>query len=293
MSAPGPEATPPNLDQVARWNEVMAPKFLRFRDVLVAGMAEHGRIAFERHPVSPGERVLDVGCGFGDTTIDLARRVGPAGDALGVDVCAPFLAVAREDASRLGSAARFRLGDAQTEAFGPELALDLCFSRFGTMFFGDPVAAMTNLRAGMKPGGRLVMLVWRALADNDWTRVPKEIVSAHLPAPAGAPAASGPGPYSMADPDLVRGLLARAGWTGAALERIDAPMLLGRSLSEAVAFATTLGPGGAMMSDAGDLARAHRPAIEAELASTLRRFETAEGVIMPSSSWCVTADAAG
>jgi ubiquinone/menaquinone biosynthesis C-methylase UbiE len=284
-------ATPPNLEQVARWNEVIAPKFIRFKDVLVVGLAEHGRVALERHPVNPGERVLDVGSGFGDSTIDLARRVGPAGDALGIDVCAPFIAIARADAARLGSAARFRIADAQSESLAAESGLfDLCFARFGTMFFSDPVVAMANLRTAMKSSGRLTMLVWRTLDDNDWARLPKEIVRAQLSVDE-RPAA-GPGPFSMTDPDLVRGVLARAGWARVAVERIDAAMPIGRSLAEAVAFAVTMGPAGAMMTDAGDLAHARRPAIEGELASMLKRFETAQGVTMRSSSWCVTADAA-
>jgi ubiquinone/menaquinone biosynthesis C-methylase UbiE len=286
----GPSSLPsPNVEHVAVWNDILAPKFIRFRQVMIDGLGAHGRIALARRPAQPGERVLDVGCGFGDATIDLARQAGPSGAALGIDCCEPFLAIARAEAARAGVPARFQLADAQVEKLAPEF--DLCFSRFGTMFFQNPVAAMANLRRGMKPGGRLMMLVWRRIDDNDWMGLPKQIARAHLPPPAEEAATCGPGPFSMADPDTVRAVMSGAGWAGVELERIDAAINVGRALDEAIAFQLAVGPAGEIVREARELGDARRPLIEAELAALLRRFETEEGVVMGSSSWCVTAHA--
>src|SRR5262245_17395147 len=138
-------AASPNAESIAVWNDILVAKFTRFRHVIVDGIDEHSQVALARHPVRAGEQALDVGCGFGNDTIRIARAAGAAGGALGVDVCEPFLAAGRADAARAGVAnARFRVADAQLERF--DEAFDLCFSRFGTMFFANPAAAMANLR---------------------------------------------------------------------------------------------------------------------------------------------------
>ena len=143
------EAASPNAEAIGVWNEILAPKFTRFRRVMVDGFSVHSRRALELHPVHPGERVLDVGCGFGETTIELARATG---SALGIDCCEPFLEVGRTDAARAGvGGAAFQNADGQTAAF--ERPFDVCFARFGTMFFTNPAAAMANLRRAMHPPG--------------------------------------------------------------------------------------------------------------------------------------------
>ena len=145
----------PNAEQIALWNDILVAKFTRFRGAFVASAAAHSDIAFQRHPVSAGLRVLDVGCGFGETTIALGRAVGARGAVVGVDACDSFLAVAREESCGAGLGhVTFRRADAQIEAFEP--TFDLCFSRFGTTFFEDPVAAHANLRGALRPGGRLL-----------------------------------------------------------------------------------------------------------------------------------------
>jgi SAM-dependent methyltransferase len=207
---------------------------------------------------------------------------------LGIDCCGPFIDIARRDAAAAGvGQVRFEVADAQTEPFPREY--DLCFSRFGTMFFQSPTAALANLRSAVKPGGQLMMLVWRRIEDNDWLGAAKKIVRAHLPAPADDAPACGPGPFSMADADTVRAIVSAAGWTDVALERIDAPVTIGDGLDDAVAFQLTIGPAGEIVREARELGETKRPVIEQELRARLRGCLTDQGVILGSSSWCVTA----
>jgi len=284
-------AAAPNAEHIAVWNDVLVPKFTRYRATMVEGLGAHSALALARHTPAPGARVLDVGCGFGETSLELARLVGPRGRVLGVDCCEPFLATARADAAAAGLAnVAFRVCDAQTEAFDEPLPpFDLIFGRFGTMFFGNPVAAMANLRRATRPGGRLLMLVWRRVQDNDWAYLPKTIARRHLPPPAEEAPSCGPGPFSMADVDTVRDILAAARWADVALERLDTEMTVGSSVAEAVAFQLSLGPAGEIVREAGPLGEQKRAAIEADLAAALAPRLGARGVTLPASSWCVTA----
>jgi ubiquinone/menaquinone biosynthesis C-methylase UbiE len=278
------EAASPNAEAIGVWNEILVPKFTRFRRVMVDGFSLHSRRALEMHPVQPGERVLDVGCGFGETTIELARATG---SALGIDCCEPFLEVGRADAARAGvGGAAFQNADGQTARF--EQRFDVCFARFGTMFFTNPAAAMTNLHRAMHPGGRLLMLVWRRIEDNAPFSLAKQIARQHLPPPADEAPSCGPGPFSMADADTVGAILKSALWSEVAFERVDADIWIGDTIDDAIAFQLAIGPAGEIVRDAGPLGEAKRPVIVEELRATLARFQTAGGVLMPSSSWCVT-----
>lgn len=278
----------PNEEFIAVWNEILVPKFKRFRHVFVAGAEAHSNVALSMHKPREGERVLDVGCGFGDTSIDLARRVGPRGSALGIDCCDALLDVGREEAKTSGTTnVKFVIGDAQDFPFEP--IFDLCFSRFGTMFFGAPKAAMRNMRRALKPGGRLMMITWRTLDDNPWLGIPKHVVLEHLPPPPDDGRKCGPGPFSMADEETVRAILEGAGYTNVQFERIDTNVLVGRSIDEAIQFQLELGPAGEIVREAGDLGASRRVAIVEELHRALDKFAGPEGVVMSSSSWCITA----
>ena len=269
------------------WNDILVPKFTRFRKVFVEGSSPHSREALARHPVKPGERVLDVGCGFGETTIELARATG---SAVGIDCCEPFLEVGGADAAKAGIAgAAFQLADAQTVQF--EQPFDVCFARFGTMFFAQPVSAMANLRRATRPGGRLLMLVWRRIEDNAPFWLAKQIARKHLPPPPDETPSCGPGPFSMADPDTVGAILKAAQWTEVAFDRIDADIWMGDTVEDVLAFQVAIGPAGEIVRDAGPLGEEKRPVIIDELRASLARFQTPKGVFMPSSSWCVTARA--
>ncbi len=282
-----PETSSPNAEAIGVWNEILVPKFTRFRRVMADGFSRHSRRALEMHPVLPGERVLDVGCGFGETTIELARATG---SALGIDCCEPFLAVGRADAARAGVAgATFRLADGQTARF--EQPFDVCFARFGTMFFTNPAAAMANLRGALRPGGRLLMLVWRRIEDNAPFWLAKQIARRHLPPPADEAPSCGPGPFSMADAGTVGAILEAAKWSEVAFERVDADIWIGDTVDDAIAFQLAIGPAGEIVRDARALGEEKRPLIVADLRAALARFQTPDGVTMPTSSWCVTARA--
>jgi ubiquinone/menaquinone biosynthesis C-methylase UbiE len=281
------ETASPNAEAIGVWNDILVPKFIRFRRVMVEGFGLHSQRALERHPVRPGERVLDVGCGFGETTIELARATG---SALGIDCCQPFLEVGRADAAKAGVAgASFQLADGQTVRF--EQPFDVCFARFGTMFFAQPVSAMANLRRATRPGGRLLMLVWRRIEDNVPFRMAKQIARRHLPPPPDEAPNCGPGPFSMADPDTVKAILEGARWTDPAFERIDADIWMGDTVDDAIAFQLAIGPAGEIVRDAGELGEQKRPLIVDDMRQALAPFQTASGVVMPTSSWCVTARA--
>src|SRR5262249_6517301 len=149
------------------------------------------------------ERVLDVGCGTGQTSIELARRAGPGGAVTGIDISAPMLARARARAADAGArTVTFLDADAQTHRFDPA-SLDVCFSRFGIMFFAAPDAAFANLRSALRPAGRLAFVCWQSMRDNPWMLVPLMAAAAHITLPP-PPAPDAPGPFSFADADRVR-----------------------------------------------------------------------------------------
>lgn len=272
----------------AFWNDVMVPKFERFRDIMLDGLSYHSRVPLGRLALPQGARALDVGCGWGDTAIELARKVGPTGKVLGLDCCDAFLDKGRRDAAAEGlDHVRFVAADVQTHRFEPEF--DFAFSRFGMMFFANPVAAMRNVRSAMRPGATLMFITWRVLEDNPWLAVPKAVVLRYLPPPGENAQTCGPGPFSMANPDVVRAQLAAAGFTDVAFERLDGPVMIGRDVDQALDVQMTLGPAGEIVREAGARADECRDAITTALRDELARHAKSDGVWMQSSSWTITA----
>jgi ubiquinone/menaquinone biosynthesis C-methylase UbiE len=285
MNAP---ATEQRNEYVDFWNEVLVPKFTRFRHVLVGGLTHHSGKVFPSLAVGEGDRVVDVGCGFGDTAIQLAGRVGPAGSVLGIDCCDAFLDYGRQDAEAAGiKNVSFVEADVQTYRFEP--VHDFCFSRFGTQFFENPVAGLRNMRSALKPGGTMTMIVWRTIDDNPWLGLPKQVVMQFLPPPGDDARSCGPGPFSMADEPMVTKQLEIAGYGDIAFERIDAPLMVGDTVEDAVAFQLALGPAGEVYREAGELAERRHDEIVDALRDMLADYETPEGIVMQSSSWKVTA----
>jgi ubiquinone/menaquinone biosynthesis C-methylase UbiE len=278
-----------NEEAVEAWNGVLFDRFLRFRHIVTAGLGAHGEAALALHPPAPGERVLDIGCGFGDTTQRIAQLVGPQGAALGVDVAERFVVRAREEAREAGTPnVRFLVADVQATSF--EERFDYAFSRFGTMFFANPVVALRNVRQALEPGGRLTMVVWRRKLDNDWLHRAERVVERFVTEPEESDEPTcGPGPFSMADADTVSDVVLRAGFEDVALRRCDIEIAIGRNLDEAVEFVMALGPAGEVIRLAGDAAERIRPQISAALHEALADLARPDGVWAPASTWIVAA----
>jgi SAM-dependent methyltransferase len=280
-----------NAIVVEAWNTVLFDKFCRFKHLLIEGLSAHSDAALLRHAHPPGARVLDVGCGFGDATLAIARRIGPGGEAVGVDCAENFVQAAQREAERAGVGnASFFVADVQADDLrGP---YDSAFSRFGTMFFMAPGAAMRNIRKALRPGGELAMIVWRRREDNPWVHEAELRVRAIVPVVSHEDTDQvhcGPGPFSMADPGMVESLLRSAGYGDIALERFDADICIGRDLDEALEFAMALGPAGEIIRLAAEQGERLRPQVMAALKEALTPYVRVNGVWAPSSTWIVSA----
>jgi SAM-dependent methyltransferase len=233
-----------------------------------------------------GERVLDVGCGNGATTIEAARRVQPGGTAVGVDVSPPMLALARERAAVAGADnAEFIEADAQVHGFG-DGRFDVVISRNGLMFFDDPDAGFANLARALRPGGRLAFTAPQGLDHNEWIMVAGAAAAQHIGMPEGI-APGEPGPLGLADPDRTTRILQGAGFTEVSLEGLILPMRIGDDVEDALSFIRSI----PFVRDL--LAAAPAPkqdaAIEAARAA-LALYAGPTGVVMQNNgAWLVTA----
>jgi ubiquinone/menaquinone biosynthesis C-methylase UbiE len=276
---------------IAAWNTVLFDKFVRFKHLLIDGLSAHSDEALVRHAHPEGARVLDVGCGFGDSTRLIARRVGPRGEAIGVDCAGNFINAAEQEAKQASVAnASFFVADVQTDNLrGP---YDFAFSRFGTMFFMMPGAALRNIRKALKPGGELTMIVWRRREENPWLHDAELRVKEIVPIVSHEESDEvhcGPGPFSMAGPDMVSSMLRSAGYDRIDFERFDADICIGKDVSEAIEFAMALGPAGEIIRLAGTEGEKRKPEVAKALRETLARYSRTDGVWAPSSTWFVTA----
>jgi SAM-dependent methyltransferase len=280
-----------NREATEAWSGPLFDRFVRFRELVAGGLGAHGEAALAAHPPNPGDRVVDLGCGFGDTTQRLAELVGPGSDALGVDVSQPFIELARREAEEAGVAnVRFAVGDVQVTEFAE--TFDYAFSRMGIMFFANPVQALRNVREALAPGGRLCAVVWRRKEDNEWVRRAELVVEDYLDHPEESDEPTcGPGPFSMANADTVSEQLRIAGFEEIALQRCDLPLKIGRDLDHAVEFNMALGPAGEVLRLWEDRIDEIRPKIAADLREGLAEFDGPDGVIAPASTWIIAARA--
>ena len=280
---------PDNDEATEAWNGPLYDRWIQFREVIVGGVVQHGEAAIQAHPPGEGDRVLDIGCGLGDTTARLGELVGPRGSAHGVDVAERMIETAA--AEQAGPNVSFSVHDVQYDPI--DRSYDYAFSRFGTMFFANPVAALRNVRSALSPGGTVNMVVWRQKPDNDWLHraelVTKEYIDEPDPDSSDEPTC-GPGPFSMAGADVTSGILVNAGYERVTLERCDMPFRIGNDIEQAVALTMALGPAGEVLRLVGDAADELRPTIEQKLREAMSDFVQPDGgVVAPSSTWLVHA----
>jgi SAM-dependent methyltransferase len=278
-----------NEEATEAWSGVLFDRFVEYRDLIVLGLAEFGDVAMRLHPPSEGDRVLDIGCGFGDTTQQLARLVGPEGEAVGMDVAEPFVRASIGEAADAGvENVDFFVGDVQVgDLRGP---YDYAFSRMGVMFCANPVQMLRNVRGALRPGGRLVATVWRRKLDNAWVHRTEQVVEQYLEEPEESDEPTcGPGPFSMANADTVSDQLQIAGFEQPTLTRCDLPLKIGDDLDRAIAFNMALGPAAELIRLSGEEAEKIRPKLEREIGEVLSEFASEGGVSAPASTWIVTA----
>jgi SAM-dependent methyltransferase len=282
---------PDNEEATEAWSGVLFDRFVEYRDLVVAGLAQHGEAAMRMYPPTAGDRVLDIGCGFGDTTQQLAKIVGPEGTAVGVDVSEPFIEASIKEAAVVGAEnVEFFTADVQVaDLKGP---YDYAFSRMGVMFFNNPVQALRNVRGALRPGARLVATVWRRKLDNEWVFRAEQVAEKYLEEPEEPEdVRCGPGPFSMANPDTVSDQLQIAGFERPTFTRCDLPIKIGNDLDHAVEFNMALGPAAELLRicPAEEVDRL-RPKVQQEIREVLSDFVKDDGVVSaPASTWIVSA----
>ena len=282
-----------NEEATEAWSGVLFDRFVEFRDLVVVGLKLHGDAAMRLHPPAPGDRVLDVGCGFGDTTRQLAALVGADGQAVGTDVAAPFIEASIKEAGEAGiKNVEFFTADAQVADLGGPY--DYVFSRMGVMFFANPVQALRNIRSALRPGGQFVACVWRRKIDNEWLYRAEQVAKQHLDEPEEPEdVRCGPGPFSMANADTVSDQLQIAGFEQPTFTRSDLPLKMGDDLDHAVRFNLAIGPAAELLRICpADEVERLRPKVEKEVREALAEYVQPDGsVSATASTWIVSATA--
>jgi ubiquinone/menaquinone biosynthesis C-methylase UbiE len=281
-----------NVEATEAWNGPLFEVWLEYRDVVAEGLRDHGESALAANPPREGDRVLDIGCGLGDTTVRLAGLVGANGHARGVDVAERMIQTAIEEAAEAGiENVSFAVCDVEVTKF--DQMFDYAFSRMGTMFFANPVAALRNVREALAPGGLLNMVVWRRKLDNEFMHRAELVVAEYLEEPEESDVPRcGPGPFSMANADTVSDVLKHAGYEDIRLARQDLPYKIGNDLEHAVAFNMALGPAAEVLRMWGERVDDIRPKIADGLRAALADYVVDGGaVVAPASTWAVTARA--
>jgi SAM-dependent methyltransferase len=281
-----------NAEAIAAWDGPLFDRFVQYRDILVAGLGAHGDEALRLNPPQEGQRILDIGCGFGDTTQQIAALVGPSGEAAGVDAAKNFIDASIAEAREAGvDNARFFVADVQADDLGGPY--DAAFSRMGTMFFISPVAALRNVRKSLVPGGTLTMVVWRRREDNEWLYKAQQVVEGIVQRPDQYDDPTcGPGPFSMANADTVTDQLLGAGYREISLRRCDLPIKGGNSIDQALEIVMSIGPAGEILRLLGDRAEPYLPQVDKALREAFKEFEREDGSVWGmASTWIVTATA--
>ena len=274
-----------NADQIAYWNGPGGQHWTARQETQDAMLAPVSNILMDRAKAKIGERMIDIGCGCGSTTIALAEKVGPTGRVLGVDISAPMLARARELIPE-NAPVEFMLADATVYPFQAG-SFDLVVSRFGVMFFAEPVRSFTNIRSALRSGARLTFACWREPRENPWLMTPLQAVYNHVPRlPSVGP--EEPGPFAFASEQRVHAILSAAGFVGIAMEpyNLSLDLAVGRGLDAAVESALEIGPASrALEGQPPDLIADAKKSIRSALAT----FATGQSVRLPAAIWIVSA----
>jgi len=272
-----------NVDMANAWDGDEGDQWTRFADEFDTQFRSIWARFLDTDPIAPADRVLDIGCGSGQSTRD-AARLARDGSALGVDLSESMLAEARRRASTEGlTNVEFLRADAQVHAFEPA-TFDVAISRFGVMFFADRPAAFANIGSALRPGGRLALLVWQANAANEWIMVVRESLAAGRDLPMPAPGA--PGPAALADPDDVEALLTGVGFEAVQLTSFNEPLWFGADAEAAYDFVGDIGLVKGLSAGLDEVTRAEA---HEKLKAALRSHETPEGVRFDSAVWLITA----
>lgn len=275
-----------NTEQSEAWNGPVGLKWVRYQDRLDTMLAPFAVALFSAANLAHGDKTLDIGCGCGITTLETAKLVGPQGRAHGIDLSAPMTGRARERATALGSHATFDVADASAHDYSAD-PFDHLISRFGVMFFDDPIGAFKNLRRALKPTGRMTFVCWRSMPENSWLAAPTRVALPLLPPqPKGDPFA--PGPFAFADKIRVTGILADAGFKNVSFTPYDTPVILGRSVEEALDQAMQIGPLARLLAEHDDDTKKR---VSDVVAAELAKFLTPQGVSLTGATWIVQASA--
>lgn len=278
-----------NADQSADWNGQSGERWVANQGRLDAMLAAFGQAAVEAAAPAPGERVLDVGCGSGASSLALAARVGTEGEVLGVDISEPLIRRARALTPK-DTPTVFQVADAGSAELA-EGAFDILFSRFGVMFFDDPTGAFIHMRRALRPDGRVAFVCWRSAAENDWVRLPMGVIKSLVP-PTPRPNPEAPGPFSFGDQGRVERILSAAGFTNIAIEPFDASIPFGEgetrdaAIDDAVDMTFKVGPLSRALADQPDDIRARA------LTAVRDAFAGRPGersVMVDGAAWIVTA----
>ncbi len=280
------DALNPNHDQIEYWNGLAGQRWVDQQEKIDRALGPFGEAAIERLDPKLGERIIDIGCGSGDTLCAIAQRVGSSGEVTGIDASRPLLERARRRAGADVNV-RFVEADASNYAFTPSFAA--LFSRFGVMFFADPIRAFQNLRGALQPGGRLGFVCWQSLADNAWCAVPLAAArQVLLDAPEG-PEPGAPGPFAFADPRHIKHTLAAAGFTRIEVTSFHAPVVLSREgMDAAIDFTLRVGPVSRLIAEQPEQIRS---SIGQRIRSALAHAATRETVTLDGAAWLVAARA--
>jgi SAM-dependent methyltransferase len=278
---------PEQQTQREYWSGKVGHEWARHAESIDSMLASLTEAALQRGAFKPGERVLDIGCGGGATSLAIARQVGANGTVVGVDLSPQLLDVARNRAREAGLPVTFIEADAGATQFDERF--DAAFSRFGVMFFDAPVQAFAHIRNAMRPGGRLALVCWRPMIENVWATTPIEAIRPMLKAPLTPPDPDAPGPYALADEAKVQRILREAGWRDVALTRWDGSVTIGGggSLADAADFLLKIGPCARAIADQDlDAAEAKQRLID-----RLTPLHDGNGVQLAAACWLVTASA--